>query len=39
MLPYFRSRDQGQAIRVGFSEIDAVLRSDVRRSHYLKKAA
>jgi uncharacterized protein len=39
MLPYFRSRDPGQAIRVGFSEIDAVLRSDVRRPHYLKKAA
>ena len=39
MLPYFRAGNDGQAIRVGSKEIDAVLRSDLRRPQYLKKAA
>lgn len=39
MLPYFRSRHSAEAVRVGFREIDAVLRSDVRRPQYLKKVA
>jgi uncharacterized protein len=39
MLPYFRAGDGSQAVRVGVSEIDGVLRSDRRRPQYLKKAA
>ena len=39
MIPYFRSGDGPQAIRVGFNEIDSVLRSDLRRPQYVKKAA
>lgn len=39
MLPYFRSGDAPQAVRLGIKEIDSVLRSDTRRPQYLKKAA
>jgi len=39
MIPYFRSGDGKHAILVGFKEIDSVLRSDIRRPQYLKKAA
>jgi len=39
MLPYFRSGNGAQAISVGVKEIDSVLRSDLRRPQYLKKAA
>jgi uncharacterized protein len=39
MLPYFRSNDAPTAIDTGVREIDGVLRSDVRRPQYLKKAA
>jgi uncharacterized protein len=41
MLPYFRSGHAVRAIRVGVDEINAVLRSDMRRPQYLtkKKAA
>lgn len=39
MIPYFRSGEGPQAVRVGVKEIDAVLRSDVGRPQYLKKAA
>jgi uncharacterized protein len=39
MVPYFRSGHGPEAVRVGMKEIDAVLRSDLRRPRYLKKAA
>ena len=39
MIPYFRSGDGRRAIRIGVQEIDTVLRSDLRRPQYLKKAA
>jgi uncharacterized protein len=37
MLPHFRSGDQTGAINVGVSEIETVLRSDLRRPQYLQK--
>jgi len=39
MLPHFRSGDQLGAINLGVNEIDAVLRSDLRRPQYLQKKA
>lgn len=39
MLPRFRQGDHPGAIKQGVEEIDAVLRSDVRRPQYWKKAA
>jgi uncharacterized protein len=39
MLPYFRSGHGSQAVGVGLKEIDAVLRSDLHRPQYLKRAA
>jgi len=39
MVPYFKAGDAPRAVRVGFREIDDVLRSDLRRPQYLKKAA
>jgi uncharacterized protein len=39
MLPRFRSGDKAGAINIGVSEIDAVLRSNLRRPQYLLKKA
>ena len=39
MVPLFRKSDAPRAIKTGVREIDAILRSDVRRPQYLKKAA
>ncbi len=39
MLPYFRTGNSPQAVRIGVGEIDTILRSDLRRPRYLKKAA
>jgi uncharacterized protein len=39
MVPFFRAGHAPQAIEVGVKEIDSVLRSDLRRPQYLKKAA
>jgi uncharacterized protein len=39
MLPYFRSGNAPEAAAVGLKEVDTVLRSDLRRPQYLKKAA
>jgi len=39
MVPLFRNGDAPRAIKTGVREIDAILRSDVRRPQYLKKAA
>lgn len=39
MVPYFREGNGPEAVKVGVKEIDAVLRSDLRRPQYLKKAA
>jgi uncharacterized protein len=39
MIPLFRTGNAPKAIELGVKEIDSVLRSDLRRPQYLKKAA